>query len=44
MICLQGGNHYDVIGLPPSELESSGPCRSLLVHTESKQERGSTNT
>ena len=40
MICLQGGDQSGVIGLPPPELESSGPCRGLLVHAESGQARG----
>ena len=40
MFCLQGGDQSGVIGMPPAELESSGPCRGLLVHTESKQARG----
>ena len=40
MICLQGGDQSGVIGLPPPELESSGPCRGLLVHTKSEQARG----
>jgi hypothetical protein len=40
MICLQSGDRSGVIGLPPPELEISGPCRGLLVHTESAQARG----
>ncbi len=40
MICLQCGDQSGVIGLPPPELESSGPCRGLLVHTKSEQARG----
>jgi hypothetical protein len=40
VICLQGGDQSDVIGLPPPELESSGPCRGLLVNAESEQARG----
>jgi hypothetical protein len=40
MICLQGGDRSGDLGLPPPELESSGPCCSLLVHAESEQARG----
>ena len=37
---LQGGDRSGDLGLPAPELESSGPCRGLLVHTESEQARG----
>ena len=40
MICLQGGDRSGDLGLPPPELESSGPCCSLLLHAESEQARG----
>lgn len=40
MICLQGGDRSGDLGLQAPELESSGPCRSMLVHTESEQARG----
>ncbi len=40
MICLQGGDRSGGLGLPPAELESSCPCRGLLVHAESEQAQG----
>ena len=40
MICLQGGDRSGDLGLQAPELESSGPCRGLLVHTKSEQALG----
>jgi hypothetical protein len=40
MICLQGGDRSGDLGLQPTKLESGGPYRGLLVHTESEQAWG----
>ena len=40
MICLQGGDRSGDLGLQAPALESSGPCRGLLVHAESEQAQG----
>jgi hypothetical protein len=40
MICMQSGDRSGDLGLPPPELESSGPCCRLLMHAESEHVRG----
>jgi hypothetical protein len=40
MICLQCGDRSGDLGLPPPELESSGPCCGLLVQAEFEQVQG----